>query len=700
MGPKTHCQSNSAREGLVACGFAVAVFWSALLLFQIQPLIARFLLPWFGGSPAVWTVCLLFFQSMLFVGYAYAHGATRWLPLRWQLGLHVALLAAALLVLPITPSAAWKPDGSEDPTWRIVALLTACIGFPYLLLSSTGPLLQAWFCRLPGDRSPYRLYAVSNVGSLVALLSYPFVVEPALGAVGQTRLWSWLFAGFALVCGMCAWFTWRAAAPSSAMDAGADGADRRPRSVQYLAWFALSMIPSVMLLAVTNQICIDVAVVPLLWILPLTLYLLSFIFCFHSPRWCPRNGWAIAWGVAVLAALPAMWMGRGVTTSLPIPAQIAIYGMLLFACSMVCHGELVRLKPSPRHLTAFYLVLAAGGAAGGLFVAVVAPRVFVIQVELSLAIVACCAALMSVYYGSASSRIRGGRPRWIWLGLTGAMLMVVGALTALFQQTLAGVEMVQRNFYGVLMVRMETADRPDASPSYQLIHGRTMHGMQYSLPSQRRWPTSYYGPESGVGLVLTHHRAGQSRHVGIVGLGIGTLAAYGEETDVFRFYEINPAVTALAERFFTYLQDCPAVSETVLGDARIRLEREEPQEFDVLVLDAFSSDAIPIHLLTEEAFRIYLGHLKRDGILAVHISNVHVDLRPVLCGHARRLGLSELTIASGADEQRGVRSAVWSLLAADPAALATPELQRAALMPCGRFLDWSDDRHSLFEVLR
>ena len=700
MGQTPRSRSNSSREPLVSACFAVAVFWSALLLFQVQPLIAKFLLPWFGGSPAVWTVCLLFFQSMLFVGYAYAHGTTRLLPLRWQLALHVALLAAALLVLPITPSAVWKPDGSEDPTWRIVALLTACVGLPYLLLSSTGPLLQAWFCRLPGARSPYRLYAVSNVGSLLALLSYPFVVEPMLGAVGQTRLWSWLFAGFALACSACAWLTLRGAAPSEGVSGRADGTEDRPSSLRYLTWFALSMIPSVMLLAATNQICIDVAVVPLLWILPLTLYLLSFILCFHSLRWCPRDGWAIAWGVAVLAAVPVMWMGRGVTTSLPIPVQIAVYGALLLSCSMVCHGELVRLKPSPRHLTSFYLILAGGGAAGGLFVAVVAPRVFVIHVELSLAIVACTVALFAVYYFSASSRLRGGQPRWAWLGLTAAMLMVVGALAALFQQTLAGVEVVQRNFYGVLMVRVETDDRPEPAPLYQLIHGRTMHGMQYFSPQQRRWPTSYYGPYSGVGLVLTHHRAGQPRHVGIVGLGIGTLAAYGQAADRLRFYEINPAVTALAEHFFTYLQDCPAASETVLGDARISLERELPQEFDVLVLDAFSSDAIPIHLLTEEAFQIYLRHLKPDGILAVHISNVHVDLRPVLAGHARRLGLSELTVASDADADRGVRAAVWSLLAADPSALEIPELQRAALAPGSRSLRWTDDRHSLFEVLR
>ncbi|MCH5373396.1 MAG: ferrichrome ABC transporter permease, partial [Planctomycetes bacterium] len=239
--------------------FAVAVFWSALLLFQIQPLIAKFILPWFGGSPTVWTVCLLFFQSMLFFGYAYAHGVATLLPLRWQPGLHIVLLVAALVMLPITPSTAWKPDGSEDPTWRIVALLTVCIGLPYLLLSATGPLLQSWFCRLPGGASPYRLYAVSNAGSVIALVSYPFVVDPALGAAAQTLLWSWLFAGFALVCGSCGWLAFRHAKPDPLQPArAATPAADRPGWNRYASWFALSMVPSVMLLAATNQICIDV----------------------------------------------------------------------------------------------------------------------------------------------------------------------------------------------------------------------------------------------------------------------------------------------------------------------------------------------------------------------------------------------------------------------------------------------------------
>jgi len=692
---------STSRESLVSFCFAVAVFWSALLLFQIQPLIAKFILPWFGGSPTVWTVCLLFFQTMLFAGYGYAHGVTSFVPLRWQPGLHVILLMLAIAMLPITPSAAWKPGGGEDPTWRIVALLTVCIGLPYLLLSATGPLLQAWFCRLPGGVSPSRLYAVSNLGSLIALVSYPFLVDAFLGAVTQTVFWSWQFAGFAAVCGGCGWVTFRRG-HAEPLRAGkhSDGTSDRPGWSRYAWWFALSAVPSAMLLAATNQICIDVAVVPFLWILPLTLYLLSFILCFHSLRWCPRDVWAIAWIAAVVAVIPVMFLGRGVTTSLPIPVQVAVYCGLLFACAMVCHGELVRLKPTPRYLTAFYLILAAGGAAGGFFVSVIAPHVFPTYVELSLAMVACTLLLLGVYYCSPSSRLKHGRPRWAWLSMAAGTLVITAALTSLFQTTLAGVKVVYRNFYGVLMVGAQSGDSASQDRADQLIHGRTMHGMQYFSPKRRRWPTSYYGPNSGVGLVLANHHAGEARHIGVVGLGVGTLAAYGTPEDRFRFYEINPAVIVLAERYFLYLDDSPSAIEIVPGDARISLEREPSQQFDVLVLDAFSSDAIPIHLLTEEAFRIYLGHLKPDGILAVHISNVHVDLRPVLEGHAEQLGLSELTVDSDADPDRGLRAANWCLLAAEPRAIEVPALRSAALAPGTRRVHWTDDRSSLFEVLK
>jgi hypothetical protein len=581
-------------------------------------------------------------------------------------------------------------------------LLTVCVGLPYFLLSATGPLLQGWYCLLPSGISPYRLYAISNAGSLIALVTYPFLIDPVLGAISQTILWSWLFGVFSLVCTVSAWLVFRQARakPLLTTDREQDslaGPDWR----EHTFWFVASMIPSVMLLAATNQICVDVAVVPFLWILPLTLYLLSFIVCFHSLRWCPRAGSTILWLVAVGATIPTMFLCRGVTTSLPIPVQVAVYCGLLFACCMMCHGELVRRKPDPRHLTSFYLTLAAGGASGGIFVGVIAPRVFPAYVELPVATVACTLLMVVVYYMHSSKRPDSSGPRRAWLGLAGSTLLMIAAFSALFQMTLAEVEIVDRNFYGVLKIRLQDSQSSTSPPSYQMIHGRTMHGMQYFSEQRRRWPTSYYGTNSGVGIALQHHQAGRERHIGVVGLGVGTLAAYGTVHDRLRFYEINPAVVRLAEQFFLYLHDSPASIQIVPGDARVTLHRESSRHFDILVLDAFSSDAIPIHLLTEEAFRIYLRHLKPDGILAAHISNVHVDLSPVLHGHAERMNLSTCTIDADAEEKKGVRASIWFLMATAPEALRKlPGIQPAVADNSTKKLHWTDNRSSLFEVLR
>lgn len=362
-----------------AAVFAITIFLSAFLLFEVQPLIGKYILPWFGGSPTVWTVCMLFFQTLLFGGYAYAHMTTHFVPLKPQMILHAALLVAAACLLPITPGEGWKPVNGGDPTWRIVLLLGACIGMPYFILSSTGPLLQAWFSRAFPDRSPYRLYALSNLGSLIALVSYPFVFDPKFGADRQTVIWSFVFGGFAFCCGACVRQTWRigVSGDSGAQSAGDDFATdkTRPTWGDGAMWFALAMVPSVMLLATTNRICTDLAVIPFLWVLPLTLYLFSFILCFHSRKWCPRALWSIVWAVMLAVTVPVMFKGQGATTAVSVPLQIAVYSTLFFVCAMVCHGELVRLKPHPAYLTSFYLTLAAGGAAGGIFVGVVAPLV-------------------------------------------------------------------------------------------------------------------------------------------------------------------------------------------------------------------------------------------------------------------------------------------------------------------------------------
>ncbi len=684
--------------------FAATVFLSAGLVFQVQPLIAKYVLPWFGGTPAVWTVCLLFFQIGLFFGYAYAMLTTRYVPAGWQAAVHIGLLLAALALLPITPDVRWKPVAGGDPTWRIIQLLAVSVGLPYFLLSATGPLLQAWFALVRPHLSPYPLYALSNLGSLLGLISYPFVVEPALASDRQTRIWSWCFLAFVVGCSACGVVVWRTRADvrgdPAAWKAGGPTASARPSGGQLALWFCLAMVPSVMLLASTNLVCTDVAVVPFLWVLPLMLYLVSFILCFHDLRWCPRGFWSIVWAVTAAAAVRVLYRGVGVVTSDPIPVQVAVLFGLLFCCAMLCHGELARTKPDPAHLTTFYLTTAAGGAAGGVFVVLVAPHVFPINVEVSIAMLACTALVLIVFYRDPASRLRRGRPRWAWNCLLLAVAVLAAAQVGLFRRSLAGVQEVHRNFFGVLQVKLQPAAVAENGYVCQLIHGRTMHGMQLTDADKRRWPTAYYGPQSGIGLVLRGDRPRDPRRVGVVGLGVGTLAAYARPGDHFRFYEINPAVIDLAQRFFEYLSECRGTTEVVEGDARIVLEQESPQAFDLLVLDAFSSDSIPVHLLTREAFTVYLRHMKKDAILAVHISNMHLDLSPVVAGHSDYFGLAIAKVESAGDDRRQTRHAIWMLLSRTPRTLETEALQQAKRAPPDRKLMWTDQRNSLFQTLR
>jgi len=682
--------------------FAATVFLNAWLVFQVQPLIAKYVLPWFGGTPAVWTACLLFFQSGLFLGYAYALLIVQRVPARWQAALHLALLAAALGTLPITPDAGWKLNAGGDPVWRIVQLLAVSVGLPYLLLSATGPLLQAWHARIRPDVSPYPLYALSNLGSLLGLLSYPFWFDPAFAADQQTRIWSWGFWAFAGGCGACGVIVWRT--PAAGLDPAADGTapacSPAPTWPRIGLWFTLAMAPSAMLLATTNLVCTDVAVVPFLWVLPLVLYLLSFILCFHRLRWCARGVWWVAWPLAALAAVRVSFRSMGVVTSDPVLVQIAVFFGLLFCCAMICHGELARTKPDPAQLTTFYLTLAAGGAAGGIFVGLIAPQLFVINLEVAIATVACTVLILIVAYHDGSGPLRRGRPRWVWAGMLLATAGLIAAHVILFRDTLAGVQEVHRNFFGVLQVKLKPASVAGNGLVCQLIHGRTMHGLQFVEPRYRLVPTSYYGEQSGIGRLFRSRASDRPWRVGVVGLGVGTLAAYARPGDAFRFYEINPAVLDVAGRFFDYLPGCRGEVEVVEGDARMLLEQEPPQAFDVLVLDAFSSDSIPVHLLTREAFDVYLRHLQPDGVLAVHISNVHVDLSPVIAGQAAHFGLALAGFESSADAATETRQAIWMLLAPRTQSLAIDAIQRGKLPPPKRELAWTDQRNSVFEVLR
>ena len=693
-----HHKERSANADVVP--YALTIFVGAFLLFQVQPLIAKYILPWFGGGPAVWTTAMLFFQVVLLGGYAYAHLSIRRFSPRVQAGVHLALLAAALTQLPITPAEAWKPTAADLPTWRILLLLTATIGLPYFVLSSTAPLLQAWFSQAhagPG-RSPYRLYALSNFGSLLALVSYPFVVEPLLSRTTQVLVWSVGFGLFVVACGACAVWTWRS--QMSGRDQG-KGGDRVPAPAGpppavgvRLLWLAMAACAVVLLLAVTNQISQDVTVIPFLWVLPLSLYLLTFIIAFGHKRWYVRPLFA----VALVPAMIAGWWIIAARDYTSIHVQIAVYSAVLFVGCMICHGELSRLKPDPRYLTGYFLTVALGGALGGAFVAVVAPLLFHDFLELHLAFLGVSGLALVAFFVDKTWILYRGRPLWAWTPIMAACLLLVLALSREAKRSSQFAVLQSRNFYGVLSLLLDNRGTPDEK--IWLRNGDIHHGLQYTAPDRRRWPTTYYGPSSGAGLALRHFPRSGGLRIGLVGLGVGTLATYGKEGDSIRAYEINPDVKDFAEGYFTYLKDSPADVEIVLGDARLSMEQEAPQRFDLLLLDAFSGDAVPVHLLTKEAFEIYRRHLEPDGVIGIHVSNRFIDLIPVVRGAADYLGLESVLIASD-DGPLMVRAAKWMLVTANRDFLELKPISQAiSSMPESgdRTILWTDDFTSLFQV--
>lgn len=678
----------------LALVYAATIFLSAFLLFQVQPLIGKYILPWFGGSPAVWTTCMLVFQVLLFGGYAYAHLTTHYLSPRHQGYLHIAMMMLALVTLPITPDASWKPTNSEWPALKIILLTVANVGLPYFILSSTGPLLQSWFSRTHVGQSPYRLYSLSNVGSLLALVSYPFVVEPSFTTTTQSILWSLLFAAFALLCSASAVWMWQRSSQTvaSSLSVAESAVVAQPTWGVAGMWFGFAMAASVMLLATTNQVCLDVAVIPFLWVLPLALYLVTFILCFESDRWYRRRPYSAA--AALLLFMTMYLASQGSQISLLL--QVGIYFSALFCTCMVCHGELVRLKPNPKYLTAYFLTISAGGASGGLFVGLLAPLLFASYYELHFGIVGF--ALLYMCLRLHEDKVRLPIPAWFQpMLVSSALVLVVGAFTQ-FGRHAEGSVAVARNFYGVLKVEQRPHVDPDRS-MIRLAHGRIEHGSQFVSPERRRVPTAYYSNVSGVGQLMLTLRPGQPKHVGIVGLGVGTLAAYGQKGDRYRLYEINPDVVSMAKEHFTFLADCPAEQTVVTGDARLALEFESPQQFDILVLDAFSGDAIPAHLLTKEALGVYLRHLKPDGVLACHISNLHFDLRPVITGLAEELELTSQIRISDANAETGAFKAVWALLTRNVDTLENSVGKMDAEPLHRKPIVWTDDRSNLFEVM-
>ena len=684
--------------------FASTILLSAFLLFLVQPIIAKQLLPWFGGTSAVWTTCMVFFQVLLLAGYTYSHFITRRLNARAQSNLHIALLVVSLAFLPIIPSVLLKPAGEEDAALRIIVLLGATIGLPYLLLSTTGPLLQKWIAPRFPERTVYRLFALSNFGSLIGLLAFSFAIEPFTSSTVQSWVWSGAYALFVATCAACAWqarklptidanpsVSTAAAAPSSSAVP-----ERAPTLADYGLWLVLAALGSLMLLASTSHITQNIASVPFLWVVPLTLYLLTFVLAFEGRA---GRGWYEQTWLLLPALLLFVAMSWGLSANngvLDIGLAIPLYSAGMFFACLFCHGELAQRKPAPRYLTNFYLSLSAGGAIGGLLVGLVAPRVFPGYYELPLALFALSA--LAVWLA------------WDRKALLGPALIATAA-TAFYGFTYVeflrdNVMVMQRNFYGTLRVREA------GTGEYQvrrLLHGVILHGEQFTQPPRSEQPGTYYARTSGVGLAIDSKQGQGPLRLGVIGLGVGTLTAYGRAGDTLRIYELDADVLALARSHFTYLSTAEqrgATLQFALGDARLSLERElarkEPQAFDVLAVDAFSSDSIPVHLITREAIEVYARHLAPGGIIAIHISNRFLDLKPVLANIAAATGLTVRHVADSPTDDLLASSTDWVMLSRDPKAFEVSELaKRAAPLATAPHMSlWTDKFNNLLDVLK
>jgi hypothetical protein len=682
----------------------LTIFLSAFLLFQIEPIIAKIILPWLGGAAAVWSVCLVFFQGDLLLGYLYAHWLSQKFQVRTQGRIHTVLLAVSLLSLPVLPKDSWKPTGAEDPALRVLFLLTMTVGLPFFLLSATTPLLQAWYRRLGTHVIPYRLYALSNAGSLLGLLSYPLIVEPTISRTRQAVVWSIAYVIAVVLCAMVA-FRQRGESAREVKEEHGTSPDLKLR----LLWIALAACGSALLLGVTNHVSQNIAAVPFLWVIPLSLYLLSFIVCFEGRNWYRRGLWLRLLGVALGGMAYALAPGYA---SIPLYALLPLYCLGLFVCCMVCHGELARLKPHPSYLTSFYLMLALGGGIGALFVALLAPRVFSGWYELPIAMGTCAVLVLIALRRDPGSVFYRARWQPAWLGLLALVIGLIANLVVTSRKQAEHTHVMVRNFYGVLrvtdliaptivMMKGQYAPSAGEDPHYrELLNGTIDHGMQFLAPARRREPTSYYGSESGIGVALKAVRQRGRLRVGVIGLGAGTIATYGQPGDSFTFYEINPLVLKIARSQFTFLNDSMATVNVILGDGRLSLERENPQEFDVLAVDAFSGDSIPVHLLTLEAFRLYIAHMKADGILAVHISNKYLNLQPVVLAAAAALNKEAFLIDSAPDASRGIHHATWMLLLPKDGIQGEEQIRKVAGILNNDQQLWTDDYSSLLKVLK
>jgi hypothetical protein len=673
--------------------YAATVFLSAFLLFLVQPVIARQILPWFGGSAAVWATCLVFFQSILLAGYAYSDFLIRKLEPRRQLIVHTAMLLLSLVWLPIAPSVEWKPTGDENPTLLILGLLVVTIGLPYLMLSTTSPLIQAWYWRRFQSKVPYRLFALSNFASLLALLAYPVAIEPWIPNQGQTTGWSAVYVVFVVLCAATGFASIRAQGRSPAASVAFTAVVREPEKPasrltgkQLLTWILLSATGSCLLLAVSSHITQNIAAVPFLWVLPLALYLVTFILAFDHPRWYVRPVFL----VVLAAALPAMahfMDGHGLWL-------VGLYTIGMFVGCMFAHGELARAKPEPRHLTTFYLMMSIGGALGSVLIGILAPLTLPGYYELGVLLV-----LLGVL-GTVRVWGEGNRMRVPAIAVTLATVVFVSI--AFVRYTLNTRVMV-RNFYGVVRTR----DMDEWAPYRTMYHGGIQHGGQLTADgARRRMPSSYFGPTSGYGRLFASLPAGEPRRIGVIGLGAGALAVYAGKADTIVFYELDPQVAEVAWDEFTFLDDVPGEVEVVIGDGRLSLEREAPRRYDVLAIDAFSGDSIPMHLITREAMAVYMKHLAPDGALVFQATNRYIDIAPVVYALAQEYGMTAVMVSDDPPESEDDRFWLAStdqiIVTRNPAILSAPVVRDGAVVIAGRpgFPAFTDDYTNLLRILK
>jgi hypothetical protein len=683
--------------------YGITVFLGAFLLFLVEPMAAKQLLPTLGGSSAVWLTCLVFFQVTLLLGYLYAHWLTRDGAPGWRRNLYLASLAiAAVLLVAQRLSPASISQRSDHPVATIFAALTLTIGLPFLLLGATSPLLQLWFLRTEGGSIPYRLFALSNVGSLVALITYPFVVEPNLTLKLQRTLWSLGFLLYAVLCTLLARQTGsvgKAVAQTSSVQEGST--IPKTRAAAKWLWFLLPMAAAMQLSSVTAHLTVNIAAIPLLWMLPLAVYLLSFILAFEFPT-LYRRGIVVRLLVVMLASLGYAISKTDV--SLPIGVAILFFLVECFLAGLFCHAEAYALRPQrPSETTVFYLLIAAGGAAGTFFIGIASPLIFSANYDLAISFFATAAVAIAVTWHD------GWPQRLLWT--TASVLLFIFAImlhTAYARDAMLEV----RNFYGTLRVKQTTT--PQADPERMLLNGTIQHGTQIFGNGLTHTPTTYYAVDSGIGLALRFccdasgsdsarsSDVDHPRNIGVIGLGTGTLAAYGHPGDRIRFYEINPLVRPIAQNLFTYLRDSPAQITFADGDARTSLTREAPQNFDVLAVDAFSGDAIPLHLLTTEAIALYKKHLAPDGIVAFHVSNQYLNLAPEIAQLAIAANMRSRLIESPGEEATGAYRSTWVLLTNSPTFFHRPEVAPAAAETptTPRLRPWTDDYSSLLPILQ